>query len=273
MQINKVNPGSGAQWLLDALALLKKRPGPLVAIGLLYGVLASIPFLSLLVAALGVVLAGGVLVAVREADHGNSPGLPTLFAGFSSGKVGRLLVLLLVAVVFMLAISIALALMVGGDGLQMMQRIIESTPAGGQPDPALIAQLPAGRILGWFALVLLLGVLVWIYTFFFLPLVMFGDLTARQALATGFRASLTNIGALLVYLLVSVVFSVAVVLAAVVLSSLIGMAIGATWGAIVSNLLVSAVVMPVSMAATYYAWRQVFGGVAAPASAARGLEA
>src|SRR5699024_8467327 len=55
MEYNKVNAGSGAQWLLDGITLLRRHPGTLLVIGLVYGVLASIPVVSVLVGALGVV--------------------------------------------------------------------------------------------------------------------------------------------------------------------------------------------------------------------------
>lgn len=259
MEMNKVNAGSGAQWLLDGLSLLRRHPGPLLVIGLLYGVLASIPILSVLVGALGVVLMGGVLLAVRQADQGQSPGVAMLFAGFSSGKIVRLLVLVLIAVVFMLLVALLLVLMLGGDGIALMQRIIESTPAGGQPDPALVAQLPVGRLLGWFALMIVLAVLVGIYTFFYTSLVMFSDLTAGQALRTSMKAGARNLPALLVYMLVSVVFSVVVMLASLLVSTVLGFAIGAQWAALVSSVLVTMVVVPVAVGAMYYGWRQVFG--------------
>lgn len=258
MEYNKVNAGSGAQWLLDGIALLRRHPGTLLVIGLVYGVLASIPVVSLLVGALGVVLMGGVLLAVRQADQGRSPGVGMLFAGFTSGKVARLLVLLLIGVLFMLVVSVLLVAMLGGEGITLMQRIIESTPAGGQPDPALIAQLPAGRLLGWFALLLLLAVVVGIYTFFYMALVMYSDLTAGQALRTSMKAGARNLPALLVYMLVSLVFSVVVMLASLLVSSLLGLAVGPQWAGMVSSVLVSMVVVPVAVGAMYYGWRQVF---------------
>src|SRR5690606_30566021 len=110
MEPNKVNAGSGAQWLLDGIALVRRHPGPV---------------LSLVVGALGVVLMGGVLLAIRQADQGQSPGVGTLFAAFGSGKVARLLVLVLIAVAFMLLIALLLVLMLGGEGITLMQRIIE----------------------------------------------------------------------------------------------------------------------------------------------------
>jgi len=259
MEANKVNAGSGAQWLLDGLALVRRHPGPLLVIGLLYGVLASIPVLSLLVGALGVVLLGGVLLAVRKADQGQSPGVGMLFAAFGSGKVARLLVLVLIAVVFMLLIALLLVLMLGGEGITLMQRIIETTPAGGQPDPALIAQLPAGRLLGWFAVMMVVAVLVGVYTFFYTALVMFTDLTAAQALRTSMRAGVRNLPALLVYMLVSVIFSVMVMLAAALVSGLVGIAAGALWAELLASVLVTTAVVPVAGGAMYYGWRQVFG--------------
>ncbi|KGO98045.1 BPSS1780 family membrane protein [Novilysobacter defluvii] len=259
MEPNKVNAGSGAQWLLDGIALVRRHPGPLLVIGLLYGVLASIPVLSLVVGALGVVLMGGVLLAIRQADQGQSPGVGTLFAAFGSGKVARLLVLVLIAVAFMLLIALLLVLMLGGEGITLMQRIIETTPSGGQPDPALIAQLPAGRLLGWFAVMVVVAVLVGVYTFFYTALVMFTDLTAGQALRTSMRAGARNLPALLVYMLVSVVFSVMVMLLATLVTSLLGIAIGATWAQLLAGVLVTTAVVPVAAGAMYYGWRQVFG--------------
>lgn len=258
MEYNKVNAGSGAQWLLDGIALLRRHPATLLVIGLVYGVLASIPVVSVLVGALGVVLMGGVLLAVRHADQDQPTNVAMLFAGFTSGKIGRLLVLLLIGVVFMLVVSLLLVMMLGGEGIALMQRILESTPAGGQPDPALVAQLPAGRLLGWFALMVLLAVVVGIYTFFYMALVMYTDLAAGQALRASMKAGARNLPALLVYMLVSVVFSVVVMLASLLASTLLGLVVGAQWAAVVSGVLVTMVVVPVAGGAMYYGWRQVF---------------
>ena len=259
MEANKVNAGSGAQWLLDGIALVRSHPGPLLVIGLVYGVLASIPVLSLLVGALGVVLMGGVVLAARQADQGQSPGVGTLFAAFGSGKVARLLLLVLIAVVFMLAVAMLLVLMIGGEGVSLMQRIVESTPPGGQPDPALIAQLPAGRLLGWFGLLLALAVLLGVYTFFYIALVMFTDLGAGQAMRASMKAGARNLPALLVYMLVSIVFSVMVMLLAALVSGLAGIAVGTRWAEIIASVLITMVVVPVGAGAMYSGWRQVFG--------------
>src|SRR5690606_19160522 len=258
MEYNKVNAGSGAQWLLDGIALLRRHPATLLVIGLGDGVLASIPVVSVLVGALGVVLMGGVLLAVRHADQNQPTNVAMLFAGFTSGKVGRLLVLLLIGVVFMLVVSLLLVMMLGGDGIALMQRILESTPAGGQPDPALIAQLPAARRLGWFARMVLLAGVVGIYTCFYMALVMYTDLGAGQALRASMKAGARNLPALLVYMLVSVVFSVVVMLASLLVSTLLGLVVGAQWAAVVSGVLVTMVVVPVAGGAMYYGWRQVF---------------
>src|SRR5690606_40348151 len=93
----------------------RRHPATLLVIGLVYGVLASIPVVSVLVGALGVVLMGGVLLAVRHADQDQPTNVAMLFAGFTSGKIGRLLVLLLIGVVFMLVVSLLLVMMLGGE--------------------------------------------------------------------------------------------------------------------------------------------------------------
>lgn len=270
MAFNKVDAGSGAQWLLSGIALWRQNLLSLGLIGLLYGVLAAIPYVSLVVAVLGVLLTAGIVLAARQADEGQAPSIGMLFAAFTSGKVGRLLVLLLIGAVLAVIALMLLGLMLGTEGLEIFRQLATASAAGRTtPDPELIKQLPMGEIALWFGLMMIAALVLWLYTFFYMPLVLFNDAGVMQALKSGVKASIANIGAMLVYMLVSLVFAACVLFVMMLLTMLLSALLGDTVGPLVASALITGVLVPISSGAMYYAWKQVFGdGGAAGTTAA-----
>ena len=171
-EIRKVPASAGAEWLLTGFGLLKRAPLALGSLGILWGVGTSLVLsLSMLVPALGTVVQfllllagplfmGGLLWAVREVDLGRVAKPAHLLQGVQEGRAPHLLVALLPQLIAALLLGTLLLVLVGTDGLQqlgvVMGKLNELSQSGAQPDPAqieaLVATLPAGRILLWLLL-------------------------------------------------------------------------------------------------------------------------
>ncbi|KAF1720248.1 BPSS1780 family membrane protein [Pseudoxanthomonas wuyuanensis] len=274
--INKVPASAGAEWLLAGFALLRRAPVGLGMLGMLWGLLS---LLLMLVAVLAppmlmamqflLVLAGpllfaGMIWAVREVDHGRPPLPSNLLQGLRDGHAPKLLATLLPQVAAGIVLGALLLAMVGTDQLKQladvwmqMQAIAE---AGGQPDPSLVEELPAGRLLLWLLLVALTFVAVKWMTFVAAPQIVFSGAQAWTAMRTSLRACARNWTAMLVFYLLAGIAIFAITLGLLLLTSLVQLIGGATLALLVWQLLLMAVLMPVLAGAMYTAWRQMLAG-------------
>ncbi len=283
--IRKVPASAGAEWLLAGFGLLRRAPLALGSLGILWGVGASLVLsLSLLVPALGTLVQfllllagplfmGGLLWAVREVDQ-NRPARPAhLLEGVREGRAPHLLVALLPQLVAALLLGTLLLVLVGSDGLQrlsdVMLRINELSQSGAQPDPAqieaLVATLPAGRILLWLLLLLASFVALTLALFVMPPQVMFERSGGVHALRQSLRASIHNLPAMLVFFVLAFIAIFAIYFAVMILAVIVGLVAGQTAAMAVAQLLLMAVLMPVFAGAVYAAWKQMLGPTAAAA--------
>ncbi|AKC88296.1 BPSS1780 family membrane protein [Pseudoxanthomonas suwonensis] len=277
--IRKLPASDGAEWLLGGFALLRRAPLALGALGALWGLLASLVMavgmavpalaavLQFLVALAGPVLFAGLVWAVREVAHGR-PALPVhLLQGVREGRVPQLLTTLLPQVAAGLVLGVLLLVLVGTQQLQHLAQASEELNAlaqsGQQPTPeqveALVAGLPAGRILLWLLLGLAAAVAVAMTVFVSVPRILFDRRGGLEAMRDSLRACLHNLPALAVFLLLTLVavFAVyfGVLLATLVLQLLAGPLL-AMW---IAQLLLMGVLMPLLAGATYTAWTRFFG--------------
>ncbi len=242
MAIRNVPAGNGINWITEAIQLLLKNPAPFVLMGLVMAVAGIIPILgSLALAILGPALYGGIAWAARAQARGETARFEHIGQAFQQqGKIGPMLLLCLPGVVGgMLAgilVVIMVAIVMAGAGIS----------AAADSTAALWASLGVG---GLFVLlvVLALALVVFALTFFAIPDVMFARNDAFAAIKHSLRASLANVGALLLYLVVLVV---AMLVLGVVLSML---------SPILAQFLVSIVLAPVFGASMYLAWKDVYG--------------
>lgn len=275
-EIRKVSPGSGAEWLLGGIALLRKAPVALGLLGLIWGGLSALAsmtgqlWLNLVLALLGPILFGGMLYAVREVDQ-DRPALPGhLLQGMRDGKGGKLVAMLLPQLAALVVAMVLLFAMIGAEQLQVLVKVMEEMQTN--PDPQLAEALPAGSLFAWLLAVVVIGVVAGFFTFLAVPDVMFTERGAFAAMALSFRACLRNVAALLVLILVLFIAMFAASLAMQLLVVLLGFAVGAQAAMFVGQLLLMAVVLPVVAGAIYLAWRQVIGAVG-PAAASHTLGA
>lgn len=282
-EIRKVPASAGAEWLLTGFGLLKRAPLALGSLGILWGVGTSLVLsLSMLVPALGTVVQlllllagplfmGGMLWAIREVDQGRVAKPSHLLQGVQEGRAPQLLVALLPQLFAALLLGTLLLVLVGTDGLQqlsvVMVKLNELSQSGAQPDPAqieaLVATLPAGRILLWLLLLIASFVALTLALFVMPPQVMFERSSGMHALRASLRASIHNLPAMLVFFVLAFIAIFAIYFAVIIVALFIGLIAGQVAAMAIAQLLLMAILMPVFAGAVYAAWKQML----APADA------
>lgn len=242
MSARKVSAGNGIGWLSAAVQLLLKNPAPFAMMGLVMAVAGIVPILgSLALGILGPALYGGIATAARTQSRDGSARFEQLFQVFQQeGKLGPMLVLCLPGIIggvlAVVLLVILVAVVMAGAGVSSMT----------DSATALWGSLGIGGLV-MMSLILVLAVVVFMLTFFAIPAVMFNRIDAIEAMRQSLRASLANLGALLLYLL-------ALMLAALVLALLLSVL-----SSYLAQLLVSVLLFPVIGASMYLAWKDVFG--------------
>ena len=262
-EIRKVPASAGAEWLLGGFALLRRAPLALGLLGLIWGGLSALAsvtgqlWLSLVMALLGPILFGGVIYAAREVDLGRPASPRHLLQGLREGKAAQLMAMLLPQIAALVLLALLLVAMIGGEQLQHIVKVMEQMQAN--PDPELAKTLPAGRMLGWLLVALVVGVVAGFFTFVAIPDVMFTQRGAFASMAISFRACLRNLSALLVMIVLLVIALFAISLAVNLLIVLLTWVIGQPPAMFIGQLLLMASLLPVMGGAVYYAWRSMLG--------------
>ena len=272
----------GWRWFQAAIGMLDKNPRGLlltvlafIVIGQLPNLLSAMPRLAaaamLLSLLLGPVLLGGLMHAIEEADAGRPVSPTQLFEGFRRpGALLPLLVLGVLTVLAFLALSLAARSILGPENIAILQKIASQQLA---PQDAPVEQLapPLMRLLLLAAAVLfvLLSGL-----FFAVPRVMFDRRPALAAFVESIVACAANVLSLTVYGLALIVGAFLLALVLGVVSLVLGVLgkLGALLGMLV-YLAMLMLVLLVSAAGNYLAWREVFGHaeVAPPAPPITGI--
>lgn len=272
--VRKVAAGAGAEWLLGGFGLLRKAPTGLLATGAVLGLVTGLPlllaeaapgmFLGLqaLIMLLTPVLLGGFVYAMHQVDRGGAASPAHLLEGFRNGRTLPLMAQLVPQVAFGIAAVLLLVLMVGVDQLQTLAAAMEAAQGQANPDPALFAGLPAGRLLLWMLLVIVLVIAVYFYTFVASPQIMLEGRPAFAAMGRSFRACLRNLPAMLVFILLTLLVAVLMSVAGQVVGALFGMVGGVLVGALVGQIALMAVLMPVVIGSIYTAWSQMLAPAA-----------
>jgi hypothetical protein len=262
-QVRKVPLNAGAEWLMGGFALLRRAPLALGLLGLIWGGfsgLASITgqlWLSLVLALLGPILFAGVVYAAREVDRGRAVSPAYLLQGLRDGKAVRLLAMLLPQLIAILVMALLLVVMIGGEQMQHIVKVMEQMQTN--PDPKLAESLPAGRMFAWLVLVVVVGVVAGFFTFVAIPDVMFTQRGAFEAMGLSFRSCLRNLGALVVMFVLLLIAMVAISIAVNLIVIVLAWAVGQQAAVFAGQLLLMAVVVPVMGGLVYYAWRQMLG--------------
>nr|WP_298123215.1 BPSS1780 family membrane protein [uncultured Pseudoxanthomonas sp.] len=272
--INKVPASAGAEWLLAGFALLKRAPVPLIGMALLWQFLALIAgLIAIGVPSLGIALQivlilaqplflGGLMWVIRELDEGRAV-VPSLL--LQPARDGRGLALLLSSLVPQLgafaAMFLSLALLIGPSGVEQLievtQRLSALAQAGQAADPALLQSLPVFRLTFWMLVLLpaFFVAMLWLI-FLVVPEIVFSGSRAVEALRKSFLACARNWTAMLMFYLLAIVAGmVLAVCATVLIATLQLVGAGVLAGPLVQ--LAMAVLLPIYVASTYYAWRHM----------------
>lgn len=269
-EIRKVPLGAGAEWLLGGFALLRRAPLALGTLGLLWGALSALVALSgqvwlnLVMFLLGPILFGGLIYAAREVDQGRRALPGHLLQGPRDGKLPHLLAMLLPQIAALLVLAVLAVLLFGAEQLQQMALVIQQMQTN--PDPDLASTLPAGRMLAWLLLAIVVGVFAGFFTFVAIPEVMFTDRGAFSAMATSLRACLRNIGAVVVMIVLLFIAVFAISVAVQLVALLLAWAVGQQPAMVFGQLLTTAVLMPIMAGTIYCAWRHMLGEAPAAVS-------
>jgi hypothetical protein len=278
--VRKVPASAGAEWVLGGFRLLRQSPIGFGTLGLVYGLIALVVSLSaqkstplallleLVLVVVGPLLIGGMVYAARTIDGGGHAAPEHLLQAVREGKTLRLLATLLPQVIALLVCAVLLVLLIGGDQLQAMAQTIAQLQTQTNPDPALAATLPIGRLMLWLLLVCVIGIAAGFFTFFAAPEIMFTDSSAFDAMRRSFHACVRNLPALLLFLVLAAIAVLAVYIAVMLIALIARVLAGPAAMEIVAQLLSTAVLMPVITGAMYVGWKQMLAdGATAPRDA------
>jgi hypothetical protein len=283
MEIRKVPAAAGAEWLLDAFRLLKKSPLGFGLLAVIYAVLWLVvvlvagaapdaaKVLQLVFIVIGPLLMAGMIFAAHEVAEGRSAAPGHLLASIRTGKAARLLTTLIPQFAVLFLIFGLLFVMVGQENIDklsaLMLKIQAQAEAGGQVDPQLFLDLPAGRLFLWMVLALVIGFLSLLLTLTVVPDMLFNDVRLVPAMKRSFTACLRNLPALIVFMVLAFVILLAAGIGAGIVIGIAQLVFGQT-AMLVGNALLNGFFICFIAGAMYFAWKQMLGGsgeAAAPA--------
>lgn len=282
--INKVPASAGAEWLLGGFALLRRAPVALGTLAILWG-LASTVLMALagatgmtvllyaaqfLLILAGPLFFGAMIWAAREVDQGRPAQPGHLLQPIRDGHGPALLATLLPQVIASFALGLLLLVMIGPDQLKHLGDVwvqMQTVAAeGGQPDPSLVKDLPAGRLLLWLLLVAITFVVIKWMTFIAAPQILFTGTDAISAMRNSLRACVHNWTAMLVFYLLAGIAIFAITFGSLLLVAILQLVAGPVIAVLLWQLVLLAVLTPVLAGAMYTAWRQMMTPAGAPAS-------
>lgn len=276
-EIRKVPAGDGAEWLLGGFRLLRTAPLTLGLIGVIWGALSAAASMSgnvvasLVMWLLGPILFAGVIHSTREVDAGRPAKPAHLLHGMREGKTLALLALLLPQIAALVLLALLLVAMLGGEQLQQVAQVMEQMQTN--PDPELAQSLPTGTLLGWLLIALVVGIVAGFFTFIAAPEILYRSRGAFSSMGLSFRACVRNLGALLVMVVLLFIAFFALSIAISLVTALLRWAIGAQPAQFIGQLLMFAVVLPVTGGMVYHAWRRMLGDSPLPPPVPGAVEA
>jgi hypothetical protein len=290
MEMRKVPASAGAEWLLATFRLLKRSPAGFGALGAIYAGLwlaiilaataapgAALP-LQMVMMLMGPLLLAGMIFAAHEVDHGGGATPAHLMAAFRTGKAGRVITTLIPQVLVLLVCMLLLVAIVGMDNLDrlaaLMTKLQAEAQKGGQVDPALFADLPAGRMLLWLLLVLVIGVFSTLLTLTVIPDMLFGDVGLVAAMKRSFGACLRNAAAVIVFLVLGMVVLFAAAIGLGLVVGTLGLILGDA-AVLVGQAITNGFFACFLSGAMYHAWKGLLGpaeaGTGAPTAPPTGV--
>lgn len=273
--VRKVPASAGAEWLMGGFALLRRSPLGLGALGAIFGLVAALlgfaglasPVLVLVqqlaMLLLGPILIAGMVWAAREVDQGRAAAPAHLLQAVRDGKAVRLWATLLPQLAAGIAAIVLLLVVVGPSHLQGLAEAAERAQGQANPDPALFASLPVGRLFLWLVLAVAAGIVAGFFNFTAIPDMVFSDVRPLAAMKRSFRACVSNLPALVLFFVLLVIAAVLLSIAAQAVGLLVRALAGDHAMMLAMQVLLMAVLMPVVTGAMYLAWKQLLSGAPA----------
>lgn len=275
MEIRKVPAAAGAEWLLEAFRLLKKSPLGFGLLAVIYAVLwlmvvlvagaapDAAKVLQLVFIVIGPLLMAGMIFAAHEVAEGRSAAPGHLLASIRTGKAARLLTTLIPQFAVLFLIFGLLFAMLGQENIDklsaLMLKIQAQAEAGGQVDPQLLLDLPAGRLFLWMVLALVIGFLSLLLTLTVVPDMLFNDVRLVPAMKRSFTACVRNLPALIVFMVLAFVILFAAGIGAGIVIGVAQLIFGQS-AMLVGNALLNGFFICFVAGAIYFAWKQMLGG-------------
>jgi uncharacterized membrane protein len=223
-----VPAGSALSWLARGWDLFKQQPGGFILVALVFVAvtigLSFIPIVNIIAGLFIPVLMGGLMLACKAADEGEAPTVAHLFQGFSKNFGQLLLVGVLYFAGFMVIAMIGGVAMAGILGGSMMTG---DTPGMG----SIVAMIVAGIVIAIAMAPLVMAL------YYAPPLVIIHNQQAFAAMKMSFFGTLKNWAAFLLFAVIMVVLFI-------VASIPLGLGL--------------IVMLPVSYAAMYYSYRDIY---------------
>jgi len=216
----KVSAFRGIHWIKSAAAMFVNQPWKWLAMSMVAMViivpLNLIPILgAFLNAMLSMVLAGGLMLAARHQDQGNSIRVKYLFEGFRHNR-NQLLLVGLYYLGFFVVFGLVMALFMGAGIFTFMGGGLENAEAINTMVQENMAMFFVGMLV-----IMALAIPVMMAVWFATPLVALSDQTAWAAYKLSFRGCLKNWLAFLVYGLGFFILAFVLVLAIGAISGLL----------------------------------------------------
>ncbi|HVK50405.1 MAG TPA: BPSS1780 family membrane protein [Pseudoxanthomonas sp.] len=286
--INKVPATAGAVWLLAGFTLLRKAPlrlGMLVvywslaanvvlALAALTGSATLVVAVQLIVTLSSPLFVGGLIWTMREVEADRPASVQALLQPIRDGRGPALLKAMLLPQLALLVLMVVLLFAM--IGLQEMQRVADVyqqlqtiAAAGGQPDPALMQDLPAGRLLLWLLLVIVSAIAAAWMSFIAAPQVLFQGADALSAVRTSLNACVHNWSAMLLFYVLAGIAFFGIMMILFFFATVLQFVLGAGFALALFQLALNIIVLPAMAGAMLVAWRQMLPSAegAAPPSA------
>lgn len=276
--IHKVPASAGAEWLLGGFALLRKAPlglgmlvvywtlasNVLVGLAVLTNSLTIIFAAQLIVGLAGPLFLGAMVWAVREVEAGRPVHARQLLQPLREGRGPALLATLLPQIVLGVVMVVLLFAMIGTQEIERLadvyQKLQAIAAAGGKPDPSLMQDLPAGRLLLWLLLVVVAFVAAAWMTFIATPQILFHGSDAWSAMRTSLRACVENWPAMLLFYLLAGVAFFGIAMLLLVFITILQLLTGPAIAVALWQLALFTITMPTLAGAMLVAWRQMLLG-------------
>jgi hypothetical protein len=205
--------GAGASWWGEGWRIFSASPGiwilNLIILAVISVVLLIIPFIGgLALNFLMPVFFGGLMVGCGALARGEALRVGHLFAGFTGGRFGPLILLALImfgiGIVFALIIGVIMFFTLGGAVLAAM-----AGGAGADPSnmAAMAGSFGIGAVIA-FVIVLILGILIAMMYWMAPALIVMNGEGPGSALAKSFKGSTANFGAIIIWVLLYIVLAI-----------------------------------------------------------------